>query len=426
MMKDNGHPQSQGRRLSRRGLLRGAAGVAIGSLGLAAAGCSSDEKDITATAVPTSGPAASSAVIGPVEQNRLRRLKLGLTAWDPSKTFDGYTLFAPLQTTGKVYLIDMEGNFAHKWDIKLPPQCVGYHGGNILPNGNLFYVPQAPTGEAPWFVFKGSILMEVDWDGNILWQLNQPDHHHDARMLPNGNMLTLNTELTPPDVAARVKGGLPDSQTGQTWCDYVTEVTREGEIVWEWHAWEHLDTETDIMNSNDSRQEWTHGNSVEQLPDGNILVSFRNINTIGIVDRASGDFVWKLGPPTIAQQHDPTMLPNGNILIFDNGAHRFDSSLPYSRVIEVDPKTNEIVWKYADKAMLNFFSPYISGAQRLPNGNTLITEGNFGRLFEVTTEGEIVWEYINPFFGPDPLFGEGNFVFRSTRYTKDELPHLKT
>src|SRR5262249_35874044 len=79
-------------------------------------------------------------------------------------------------------------------------------------------------------------------------------------------------------------------------------------------------------------------------------------------------------------------------------------SVPYSRVIEINPATNEIAWKYQDKPTWNFFSPRMGYAQRLPNGNTLITESSFGRFFEVTKEGEIVWEYVNPFFGR-PFFG---------------------
>ena len=72
----------------------------------------------------------------------------------------------------------------------------------------------------------------------------------------------------------------------------------------------------------------------------------------------------------------------------------------------------------------SFFSPYISGARRLPNGNTLITEGNFGRIFQVTTEGEVVWEYINPYFDARHDGMVANAVFRSTFYTAEELPRL--
>jgi uncharacterized protein (UPF0248 family) len=148
-------------------------------------------------------------------------------------------------------------------------------------------------------------------------------------------------------------------------------------------------------------------------PDGDILASYRPTSTVIRIVRKTGKIVWKLGPPTVAGQHAPTLLENGNVLIFDNGVHRLDDSVPYSRVIEVNPATNEIVWKYLDKPAWNFFSPRMGCAQRLPNGNTLITESSFGRFFEVTKDGEIVWEYVNPFFGK-PFFG-GRQPLRATR-----------
>jgi hypothetical protein len=86
------------------------------------------------------------------------------------------------------------------------------------------------------------------------------------------------------------------------------------------------------------------------------------------------------------------------MLLFDNGPHRLDESFPFPRILEIDPATKNIVWKYQDSITSNFFSPRISNAQRLPNGNTLINEGWFGRFFEVTATGDVVWEYVNPYF----------------------------
>src|SRR5205085_2683663 len=108
-----------------------------------------------------------------------------------------------------------------------------------------------------------------------------------------------------------------------------------------------------------------------------------------MIERPSGNIRWQIGAPPLAQQHDPRPLPNGNILIFDNGTHRRDNPATFSRVIEVDPRTNDIVWQYADQSIFNFFSPYISGAQRLANGNTLICEGCHGRLFDVARVGTV-------------------------------------
>ena len=162
------------------------------------------------------------------------------------------------------------------------------------------------------------------------------------------------------------------------------------------------------------------GNSILELPNGDILASSRPTSTVIRIDRKTGEIVWKLGPPILAGQHAPISLENGNILIFDNGVHRLDDPLPFSRVIEINPATNEIVWTYQDRAVSNFFSPRMGNAQRLPNGNTLINEASFGRFFEVTRDGEIVWEYVNPFFGGPP-HAETNEVFRALRYSAEEI-----
>ena len=101
--------------------------------------------------------------------------------------------------------------------------------------------------------------------------------------------------------------------------------------------------------------------------------------------------------------------------------------MPFSRVIEVNPATNEIVWKYQEAREFNFFSPRISNAVRLPNGNTLINEGSFGRFFEVTREGDVVWEYVNPYFGPptQAVKLQQNNVFRIYRYSDEEIARAR-
>jgi hypothetical protein len=141
-----------------------------------------------------------------------------------------------------------------------------------------------------------------------------------------------------------------------------------------------------------------------------------------MIQRATGKIIWELGGPPLAQQHDPRPLLNGNLLIFDNGTHRRDHPVTFSRVLEVDPRTSAIVWQYTDQSLFEFFSPYISGAQRLANGNTLICEGCHGRIFEVTREGEVVWEYVSSHFFSEPgPPGLNNWVFRAFRYTPDEI-----
>jgi hypothetical protein len=361
----------------------------------------------------------------PVEQIKLKRAGVGLRACDPERACPGFTLFTPLASERTVYLIGLDGRVAHTWEMPHPPGLYGYltDAGTLLYNGKVLDGSSGRFIETqPW---KGGAVLEADWRGRILWEVRHPDHHHDAVRLRNGNVLLLCMAAMPRELAARVQGGLAGTEhDGEMYADYVVEMTTGGEAVWEWRSWEHLDPATDRITLQDRRHEWTHGNTVAELPDGNILVSFRDISTVVIVDRRSGRIEWKLGPPALAQQHAPTPLPNGNLLIFDNGTHRIDHPVPHSKVIEVNPTTKEIVWSYQERRPFDFFSPYISNAQRMPNGNTLICEGNFGRLFEVTPGAQVVWEYVNPYFATpagQPDAPAQNSVFRAFRYSAEQI-----
>lgn len=354
-------------------------------------------------------------------------MRLGLTALDAERACPGYVLYTPVFGGGEPRLIDIRGNVVHKWQMPYPPAFYGY----LLPNGNLFYGGKTKEfdRELPfpfWKVLRGGAMIETDWHGNVVWEHLDPMHHHDARRTESGGAIYLGLYRMPDELAAQVKGGIPIPSDGadDMWADELVEVDADGSRIWTWRPHEHLDPASTALTFNDEREEWTHANTIVPLPNERVLVSFRNISTVAIIDKASGDAVWTLGDDVLAQQHDPSMLPNGNVLIFDNGTHRRSTSFTYSRVIEVNPATNEIVWEYQDKPHLNFHSNVISGARRLPNGNTLITEGFFGRIFQVAPNGEVVWEYINPEFPEDAFFGETNAVFRAEHYMPGEIPGL--
>jgi hypothetical protein len=354
-----------------------------------------------------------------------RTRKFGLTAYDKEKAYPGYTLFRPMWREGPAFLIDMEGHEVHSWDLELPPGDYA----RLLPNGNLFANCKTPlepdTFFPPFTLFKGGAMLEVDWDGNIVWEHRDPGHHHDGRRTESGGAVYLTVEEVPADLVPKIKGGQPGTEwQGKMWADRIVEVDADGNQTWEWHAHEHLDPEKDVILETDLRNEWTHGNTIVPLLGGDVIVSFRGISTVARIDRATGDFVWRLGPPLLSQQHDPNVLENGNVLIFNNGTHRMHP-LVFSNVIEVEPESGNVVWDYRDPtSMGSFYSSYISGVQRLPNGNTLICEGVPGRIFEVTPLAELVWEYINPHFGEVMAFGHNNSVFRAFRHAKEEFPRL--
>lgn len=376
------------------------------------------------------GQSATRGAVGPtsIEPNTIRRRGVGFRGYDPARVSPGFTLFAPATGSGAVYLIDIQGNVVHTWNMPYQPGLYGY----LTDTGTLFYNGQIRNdsfiGQTP---FMGGAVMEADWNGKILWELKQPDHHHDGRLLRNGNVLLLCSAPLPATVARRVRGGLAGSEQpgGVINSDYLLERTTDGRIIWEWRAWEHMEPEDyPITSPSDSRTEWTHGNGIAELPDGDILLSFRQISTLVRVNRRTGNIDWKLGAPALSGQHAPVPLPNGNILLFDNGPFRVDTGAqPFSRALEINPATKQIVWTYQDGINPGsrhfFFSSRVSNAERLPNGNTLINEGLYGRFFEVTPGGDVVWEYVNPNFGPATTVpkGQSNNVFRAYRYTPERI-----
>ncbi len=359
-----------------------------------------------------------------VDQSKVRRSGIGLRGYDEDLAYDGYTLFWANAGDGTVYLIDMLGNIENIWKTGYRPGL----GGILTESGTLFYNGRTEEdseryiASQPW---KGGIMMEFDWDGNLLWQLEHPDHHHWGIPLKNGNVMFISLERLDDEFARQIQGGRPGTEFNgeEMYGDTLIEMTRTGDIVWEWKSSEHLEPEQfPLVGEQIERDEWTHMNSVYEMDDGNLVLSFRNLSSVIIIDRQSGEVLWHLGPPTLAQQHAPVPVGAGNLLIFDNGTHRADDFTPFSRVLEVNIETKEIVWSYQEKYTSDFFSPLISNATRLPNGNTLICEGTFGRLFEVIPEGEVVWEYVNPFFFPlsdEPDAAISNRCFRCYRYSEE-------
>lgn len=343
-----------------------------------------------------------------------------VACYDPSKAYDGYTLFGP-RGSRDMWLINMHGQFVHRWRM---PGLIG--DASLLPNGNLLIgsrYTDSPVADIP---ACGGEWLELDWDGNLVWKYGDTYLNlHDCSRLENGNTLVNFLIPLPAEVTAQVKGGIPGSERqGVMWSDGIREINPAGEVVWEWLAHEHMDFEREILCPLCSRMIWTYVNSMFALPNGDILLSFRHINTIAIVDKKTGDFKWVWGPGNLGHQHCPTMVENGNILVFDNGLHcpsTDNVAASSSRVLEVNPETNEIEWEYKAETITSFYSPICSSAQRLPNGNTLICEATKGRIFEVTRDKEIVWEFVNPlYFDYQPTYlGWTNMVYRAYRYAAD-------
>ena len=231
--------------------------------------------------------------------------------------------------------------------------------------------------------------------------------------------------------------------------DSIARLSEEGEILDKWSTFDHLDEikkyhytsrlETPLsfwdklihkIPAELEEYDYYHINSVQEIPknalgeidnrfqEGNLLVSLHSVNIIIILDKDSKKIVWSLKPDLIIGTHMPTMLETGNILIFDNGDEMQRS---YSRVLELNPITEEVVWRYIGTPPESFYTESRGSAQRLPNGNTLITESDKGHVFEVTPDKEIVWEYYIPYFDEE---GRRQVIYRTLMVDKNKIDSL--
>jgi len=392
--------------------------------------------------------------------------------------YNGYTLFAPMHET-TTYLIDICGVVVHTWESAYHPG----HGTYLLENGHLIHAGMVGSMDfSP--PSTGGVVEELDWEGNVVWSYTYCDDqrclHHDIEPLPNGNVLMVAWEKK--TVAEAVAAGRDPSNLAidQLWPDHIIEVEpvlpEGGNIVWEWHLWDHLIQDFDPAQANhgvvadhpelfdvngalagdgspDTGADLSHVNSIDYNPDlDQILISVHRYNEIVVIDHATttaeaaghtggrygrgGDALYRWGNPRMygagdladqqlyGQHHAhwiPPGLPGeGNLLIFNNGLSRLFSSVdeltPAADASGLYPLTpgadwgpSALVWQYTDPTPTDFLSPVVSGAQRLPNGNTLICDGQGSVFFEVTAEGREVWRYRAP----------ANVYFRATRYPPD-------
>jgi hypothetical protein len=366
-----------------------------------------------------------------MEQHTLRRRGTGLIGADPAMAFPGFTLYAPLAGPGVVRLVDLAGELAHEWRL---PHRPGRHA-RMLPGGVLAYNGVHPDGPALfpfWDKYRGGVMLEVGPDGEVLREHRDPTAHHDAHHLGEGRLLYTALEALPDPEARSVPGGVPGTEhEGTLYADVIKQVDAAGRTEWEWRAIEHLDPADYPLQPHYPREHWPLINSVYPLADGNVLASLRSVSSVIVIERSSGKVIWRLGADVLAQQHCAHELADGHFLIFDNGVFRTGESVPYSRVIEVDRDSGEIVWSYRDSPPEAFFTPFMGSAQRLPNGNTLVTESAYGRIFEVTPAGQVCWEFVVPEFSrySEPRLAtafpaSSNAIFRAYRYAAEEIPWL--
>lgn len=341
----------------------------------------------------------------------MRITNTGLLHDDPARSTPGYLLIRPVDGD-EVFLLDPGGAVAHRWQTRRGMTNWAY----LLENGNVFVNERSDTPKGVTLTVSGR-MVEYAPDGRIVWEHDDPYQHHDCRRLADGAIYAAFTELSEAERAA-IPGGIPGSAPeGGPFGEVIRQVDEAGEVVWEWD-FRNLGMDAHPIHRNANRWSYGHTNTVCPLDGSRILVSSKNLCLLFIVETSTGRVTWEYGDEALSGQHDAQMLDSGHILVFANGAYLPD--LHHSQVFEIDPATNRIVWSYRAKDdYTSFFSPHMSGAQRLPTGNTLICEGNKGCIFEVTPEGEIVREFVSPHFVESETFGRINWLFRARWYAAD-------
>ncbi len=360
------------------------------------------------------------------------------------------------------HLVDNCGRRIHDWTHDSYPGLSVY----MLPSGDLLRTKRLQS-ELCAGCSQGGGIEQIAPDGTVIWSGNfaGPDHHahHDIQPLPNGNNLVLLWERV-TQAEALALGRSPEllPPTGDLFVEMLWEVQPAPndtfEVVWEWHQIDHVMQSVDPelpnygtaaelsgkldINAGPTSGDWLHANSVDYHPERDeIVLSLRYINEVVIIDHAlttqeatgpAGDYLWRWGEPAnlggteapqLAEQHDARWIPPGmpgagHLTIFDNNltglVSQVEEVLPAmdseGNYILDAPQADQRVWSWEHPDM---FSSFMSGAERQPNGNTLMCEAAEGMFWEINAEGEVLWRYRNPVYptgdyveqGVDPPVG---------------------
>jgi hypothetical protein len=368
-------------------------------------------------------------------------------------TAAGYTLFTPLN--GKdTYLVDNLGCQINVWKSDKTSGASVY----LLEDGSLLRC-ESMTNRSFNAGGSGGRVKKFSWEGDVTWTYDYSSdsycQQHDVEPLPNGNVLILAWELKSSSEASAAGRS---NATGNVWPDHLIEVKPSGatggDIVWEWHVWDHLIQDKDESKANygvvedhpeladvnyiahqNSTGDWMHTNSVDYNEEfDQIMITVRYFDEVWILDHSTntaeaashsggnygkgGDILYRFGNPAAYKsgtssdrilnlQHcaewiDKGLQGAGNVMVFNNGTTSSNRSSVDEFKLPVDTegkydmsKAPEKVWSYSASG---FFAQNMSSGQRLANGNTLISDGPHGKFFEVyfNCPDKKVWEYTSP------------------------------
>ncbi|RMF71028.1 MAG: hypothetical protein D6738_14880 [Acidobacteria bacterium] len=362
----------------------------------ACAGCRHSER--VADRAPTRADELRSlpyaATAGPADDARR-----GVTRIDELAPADATVLLYSSRRPPVAELIDRTGRTLRRWS---DPRARYLVRAQPLGDGSLAWLGAEILDDGPQDEDRGRYLLMFRPDGTPSWRARQP-FHHDIVELPDGSLLTLafrHVEL--PELG----GDAPVRD------DLVVRVDRAGRVLESRSLLEIVRAapgrfRLQPVGARTRRGRRTvdlfHANTVRWIDapasrasrglfaSGSVMVTSRHQNAVLVFSWEDSELVWSWGPGELDGPHDAQLLDSGRVLVFDNGLER-----GWSRVLEIEPSTGTIAWEYRGDPPESFFTRSRGTCQRLPGGNTLITESARGRAFEVSPDGRVVWEFFNP------------------------------
>ena len=356
--------------------------------------------------LPTSRPPQRNVVEPGVDWEEIARLEsmgymqgtmparraAGVLQHDKARAYQGLNFYVSGHAPEAI-LMDMQGNVLHKWGYDFfdawPDRPVPRGGRRpthwrrayLYPNGDLLAI------------YGGYGLVKLDKDSKLLWGY-EDNVHHDLDVREDGTIYTL---VRKGEWAREVNARSP------VIVDYVVVLDENGKeqrrisiLECFKNSWfapmvYHMQRTGEVLHTNTIEVlDGRHAGKIPAFKEGNILVCMRDLDMAAVLDPQTRKAAWGLFGRW-RRPHEPVLLDNGHMLIFDNRGVRRGS-----RILEFDPATQEVSWQYGGKAAEYFFSGLLGSVQRLPNQNTLITESENGRAFEVTPGHQLVWEFVSP------------------------------
>lgn len=341
----------------------------------------------------------------------------GVTVHEP-QAWKGYTLYVSGDGP-TARLIDMAGRVVHRWEIpweeafgdsepELKISSLQYQHFlrkfHVQPNGDLIGV------------FEDLGMVKINRDSEVLWaRLNYA--HHDLWTQPDTHIYVLTREPREMQLPDRTLIALDDE---------ISVYSDTGQLLREFSIYRSIKNSRyrSLLSFVPNDYDLFHTNTLTLLDSskvpasfegGDALIIINHLRTIAVVDLQTEKITWAMTGRG-AGQHDATLLESGNLMFLDNGSHRGQSTV---RV--VDPITRDQVWNYTSA---DFNSKCCGTNQRMPNGNTLITETSAGRIFEVTPDKKVVWEFINPYRGWNRHETVAS-IYAAQRFPKDYFDFLR-